>query len=67
MKENDEHIDFYKNLKSPFEQSEDELWDKIAKRTIEKPKTKTVKLQWARYAAAAVILVFFGAGTFMNL
>ena len=66
MKNDEKHIDFYKNLESPFNQSEDELWDKIAKRTIEKSKTKTLSLQWINYVAAAVILLFVGTGFFMK-
>lgn len=66
MKNDDKHIDFYKHLESPFEQSEDELWEKIAKRTVEKPKAKTVSLQWFNYAAAACVLLILGTGIFMK-
>jgi len=69
MKHDDTHneLDFFKNLENDFEQSDAELWAKIEQKIESKPKkTKTVKLFWAKYAIAAMLLLVIGAGGFMK-
>ena len=69
MKANEEHIDFFNKLESPFEKSEDQLWDEIAKCTEEKPeiKPKTLYFKWFNYSVAAVVLLLVGITFFMKL
>ncbi|BDD12362.1 sensor (plasmid) [Fulvitalea axinellae] len=78
MERNDEHIDFFKELDSPFDQSEDELWESIAARTVDKPaegpvadktpkikkEAKVVRMSWLQYSAAACALLLLGFGLF---
>lgn len=66
MNDNDKHLQFLNKLESPFDTSKDELWDKIAERTIEKRKTKTIQLSWLKYSAAAVVALLIGLTSFLK-
>jgi len=67
MKNATDYIDFYKNLESPFVQTDLELWGKIVEKTREIPRVKIFQLNWIRYAAAAAVLIIVGATLFMRL
>ena len=66
MKENDKHIDFYNKLESPFDKSEDDLWQMISSRTVEKPKSKVIRLSFVKYAVVAVLVLFVAVGGVMR-
>ena len=69
MENSDQPVDFYKNLESPLKQSEEELWDRIAARTVDRQEPKSAKL--VRMAnvwrvAAACLLLAAGLGVFLR-
>ena len=66
MEKHDKHISFYNKIETDLKQTDDELWAKIEKQTINKPKTKILKLNWLKYAAAAVVLLLAGVSLFMK-
>lgn len=66
MEEYDKNIDFFKNLETDFNQSNDELWDKIEQRIEQKNKIKTLNLSWLKYAVAASIILLVSVGAFMR-
>ncbi len=64
MKQHDIEPDNFEKLKTPYGQDEEALWHRIAAQTIEKKEAKIISLQWFRYAAAALVLIFAGAFIF---
>ena len=66
MREENKHIDFYKNLDLQFNKTEDELFNSIlAKTKTITPPKKTISIY--RYAIASVIIAIVGLSLFFNL
>lgn len=66
MSKYDKNIDSFKYLESPFEQSDEAVWEKIEARTEGKSSTKRSILKVIAYAAAASIVLLTGIGIFLQ-
>jgi len=63
-------LNFFKNLETNFEQSEDELWEKIEQKTTQKntqvPRKRVIRLKRIRYAVAATVLLMCGVSSILR-
>lgn len=66
MKADDQHIAFFKNLKTPQQRSQEDIWAKIEEDINENP-PKTIHISWTRWVAAAVLIVLVSSISFMRL
>lgn len=63
----DENIDYFKNLESDFQTSDEALWAKIDEKTIAKKDVKTYQLGWKSYSIAATLVILVSMSLFLRL
>jgi len=66
MTSENKHINFFNQLENPFENKENELWDKIDEKTSIVHKSANKQFNLFRYSIAAVLLVFIISGVFIK-
>lgn len=64
---NDQHSDFFEKLRVPYEKSKEQVWlEMMDEMEQSSPKTKTRTIQLFYWAAAAVVVLFLGLGSFLR-
>ncbi len=66
MKKNGDDMEFFNNLESPFEQSKDDIWIKLAPHIQEKPKTQLSPSLLMQYAVIAIVALFVSSASFLR-
>lgn len=67
MKANEEHIDFFNQLETPYGKDKDELWNQIENQLEDDKDAKYFKLSPVVWTIAAISLILITTGLFMKL
>jgi len=66
MKADDQHIAFFKNLETPKNISQEDMWAHIEE-GMNEDAPKTIHISWTKWAAAAMLIVLVSSISFMRL